>query len=298
MFSSKQQKARSHDLSPSERFVTTYAHDFKPVSERGPQLNRKTPAKPAPALISLPQNNHETWPVFFHHFYNTTNGTYGSALGAQPLSCSLSGGFGSTATEARTQEPRVARETGISLNKEDKANAWKAKNEPQWKTNVLYQEGVVMVATPCCEDFIRNLCRETGLRGPVNLPVASRPVATNKDENWETGAFLWGLSPAIGLNGSSFLHPSPWQCSCCAWGPQQSGVCCFETQNVPAQVSASGAEPAGRAQPHGSHTESGRMPLTEYQASYGAEWAKPKVEQSDSQRCLPRHCRRNPRSSV
>ncbi len=257
-------------LMPWEGFVTTYSSDYKPFSERQPQVSQlkpRTEAKAAPAFINPPQvgwingwadryidgwtdwltvmlfsqTDRESWPIFHQYFYKTTNSIYGSsgcsqvnstrskftivpfifwpafcyrshslcALISQPPPSSLFPAsfhpfgilapsvseaslwdVGSALTEARTQEARVARETGPLLGQEEKgqlryvfggkgkefslwntvthmhthihthlswqlqwysvhlpvltANAWgqqEAKDEPQQKIDVLYEEG-------------------------------------------------------------------------------------------------------------------------------------------------------------
>ncbi|TNN85256.1 hypothetical protein EYF80_004606 [Liparis tanakae] len=158
----------------SERFVTSYSCDYKPFRECQLQVNQlqsSWEAAAAPASTGPPQSRGETWPVFHHYFYKTTNSIYGSTCCPQPPSCSLFPGslhplctpapymseapafVGCSPTEARTQEVGVGREIGPLLGEEmkghlhyvfgGKANMLEqqeAKDEPQRKIDVLYEE--------------------------------------------------------------------------------------------------------------------------------------------------------------
>ncbi|XP_059210980.1 uncharacterized protein LOC131989692 [Centropristis striata] len=309
MIPSKQLKTLG--LMPMERYVTTYSSDYKPVSER--QLKPRTEAKAAPAFISSPQTYRDTWPVYPQYFYKTTNSIYGSSSRSQPPSCSLfpaslcrlgllppsmseaSRDVGSSLTDARTQEVGVARETWPLFGDEEKGQLHyvyggmgnvleqqKAKDEPRKKIDILYEEGVIVLSShvgpACCEDF-----REAGLQHLLHCPVASSPIITIKDaENWDTHAFLRGFGPAIGLKNSPFLQPAPRQCSCCAWETECPNGCCFKMQTFPPCMPRSNTLPLAHVQPTFYCTEPSRkLPLTEYQARYTAEWAQSKAQQSD-----------------
>ncbi|XP_044197462.1 uncharacterized protein LOC122973791 [Thunnus albacares] len=302
---------------PWERFVTTYSGDYNPFSERhlqDNQLNHRTEAKPAPALISPPQTERETWPIFHQYLYKTTNSTYGSF--SPPPSCSLhvissppfgilspvseaTGVVGGTLTEAR-------RETGPLLVKKGKGHLHyvfggnanvleqqEAKDELQQKVDVLYEEGVIVLSShvvpACCESFLSCVCREAGLQHLLNLPVASSPIV--KAGNWETSAYLRGLRQSVGLR--DFLQPTCRRCSCCAWETECADRCCFEMQTFPPHIPQSSTLPLAPVQPTVYHAESSRTPLlTEYQASYGAEWAQPNIQQQSDfpHHHPPHHC--------
>ncbi|XP_032355059.1 uncharacterized protein LOC116669368 isoform X1 [Etheostoma spectabile] len=303
-------------LLPLERYVTTYSKDYKPFSECHLQLNQQKPRtepKAAPAFINPPQTRRETWPVFNQCFYKTTNSIYGSSSCSQPPSCSFfpaslpsfgipahsvsnasSWIVGSSLLDSRTQDVGVARETGFLLDEEEKgqlhysfggkANVLEqqeAKDEPQKKTDVLYEEGVIVLSSrggpACSEDCIRSLCREAGLQHLLHLPVASSPIITIKDtENWNIGC-LTGLGSAIGLNKSTFLQPTTGQCSCSTWEAECPNCCC-KMQSF----SCSSTLPLAHVQPTLYYPQpSRRLPLTEYQSSYTAEWAQPKIQQRD-----------------
>ncbi|XP_044038822.1 uncharacterized protein LOC122869678 isoform X2 [Siniperca chuatsi] len=295
-----------------ERFVTTYSSDYKPFSER--QVNHLKPrpeAKAAPSFISPPQTDRETWPIFHHYFYKTTNSIYGSSGCSQPPCCALfpaslspfgilvpsvseaSGVLGSALTEARTQEVGVARETGPVLGEEEKgrlhyvfggkANVLEqqeAKDEAQQKIDVLYEEGVIVLSSHVgpvsCEDFLRAVCREAGLQHLFPLPVASSPIITIKDaENWDSNN-LRGLRQAVGLKSSTFFQRTSRQCSCCAWEAECPNSCCHKMQTFPPGIPRGSTLPLAHVQPTVYSTEPRRKPLlTEYQASYTAEWAQP-----------------------
>ncbi|XP_070786337.1 uncharacterized protein [Enoplosus armatus] len=272
-------------LMPCGRFVTTYSSDYKPLSERHPQVNQLKPrpeAKAAPSFMSPPQPpSCSLFPDLLPPF------------GGLPPSVSEA----SALTEARTQEAGVARETGPALGEEEKgqlcyvfggkANVLEQqeeKDEPQQKIDVLYEEGVIVLSShvgpACCEDFLRSVCRETGLQHLLHRPVASSAIITVKDaENWGSGSYLRGLRPALGLRNSSFLQTTSRQCSCCAWETEYLNGCCFMMQTFPPGIPRGRTLPLARVQPS---TESSSKPLlTEYQASYTAEWAQPKIQQSD-----------------
>ncbi|XP_056225833.1 uncharacterized protein LOC130164868 isoform X2 [Seriola aureovittata] len=306
------QHLKTKGQEPWERFITTYNSDYRPFSERYLQVNQLNPgteAEAAPAFIPPPQLKRETWPIFYHYFYKTTNSTYGST--AQPPSYHLfhappstigiltpsvsvaTGVVGSTLTEGRTQDARVARETGHSLGVEKNGQLH----------CVCGGKGAIVVsshvAPACCEDFLKSVCREAGLQHLLHFPVASSPIVTNKDaENWENGAYMRGLRPAVGLRNSSGLEPTSRQCSCFAGETERPKSCCFEMQTLPAHIPLGSTRPLAHIQPTVSCTEPNKEPLlTEYQASYSAEWPQPKIQLRDyNHRHLP--CHWNPHSSL
>ncbi|XP_071333920.1 uncharacterized protein [Trachinotus anak] len=322
---------------PWERFVTTYNSDYRPLRERHPQVNQLNPgteAEPAPALITPPQMRREIWPIFYHYFYKTTNSTYGSTPCAQPPSCyffpappspfgilapsvsEVTGVVGSALTEGRTQDVRVAGETGHFLGAEKigqlhcvcgrRANVLaqhEAKDELQRKIDVLYEEGTIVfsshVVPASSEDFLRSVCREAGRQHLLHLPVASSPIITNKDaENWEHSAYLRGLRQAAGARNSSILQLTTRQCSCCVRETERPKNCCFEMQTLPPHIPQGSTLPLAHVQPTVYCTEPSRKPLlTEYQDSYSAEWPQPKIQLRDyHHRQLP--CHWNPHPSL
>ncbi|XP_071333921.1 uncharacterized protein [Trachinotus anak] len=278
---------------PWERFVTTYNSDYRPLRERHPQVNQLNPgteAEPAPALITPPQMRREIWPIFYHYFYKTTNSTYGSTPCAQPPSCyffpappspfgilapsvsEVTGVVGSALTEGRTQDVRVAGETGHFLGAEKigqlhcvcgrRANVLaqhEAKDELQRKIDVLYEEDA---------------------------------------ENWEHSAYLRGLRQAAGARNSSILQLTTRQCSCCVRETERPKNCCFEMQTLPPHIPQGSTLPLAHVQPTVYCTEPSRKPLlTEYQDSYSAEWPQPKIQLRDyHHRQLP--CHWNPHPSL
>ncbi|XP_026209092.1 uncharacterized protein LOC113157704 [Anabas testudineus] len=291
---------------PSERFLTTYSSDYKPFSERPLQVNQPKPeAKAAPASFTQLQTKRETWPIFYQFFYKTTNSTYGSSACLQPPSCHLFpaspspfGILSPSISEVRTQEVRVAWETGHLLDEKEKdqlhpghggkvnvLEQQEENDELQQEIEDLCEKGMIvyssLVNPAHCEDLLRSLCRETDLQHLLNLPVASGPIITNKDaENWDS-SYLRGLTPATGLKNSAFLQPTSWQCSCCAWETRPNS-CCFKVKTISLHI------------PQGSNlhlapvpltiysTERSRKPLlTEYQSSYAAEWPQSKIRMSD-----------------
>ncbi|KAI3376541.1 hypothetical protein L3Q82_016991 [Scortum barcoo] len=317
-------------LMPWEGFVTTYSADYKPFSERRPQvqqLKHRTGARAAPAFINPPQAEHETWPIFHKYFYKTTNSVYGSSgcpqIPPSPLFPVSFSPFDilfppiyeasvrvadSTPTEASTQEVGVARETGPLLGREEEgqlryvfggnANVWEqqeAKDELQQKTNVLYEEGVIvlsshLVGPACCQDFLKSVCREAGLLHPLHLPVAPSPIITIKDgEIWDNSAYMGGFRSAIGLKSDTLLQPISSQYSCCAWARYPNSWC-FKMQTLPPGVPRGSAEPLALMQSAVCRREPSRKPLlTEYQARYTAEWPQPKIQQSDLHHRHPPH---------
>ncbi|XP_034412991.1 uncharacterized protein LOC117747699 isoform X2 [Cyclopterus lumpus] len=301
---------------PLERFVTTYSRDYKPFRECQLQVNQlqsRCEAETAAALISPPQSHRETWPIFHHYFYKTTNSIYGSTSCPQPPSWSLFPGslhplftpapymseapafVGSAPTEARTQEVGVARQIGPLLGEETKGHLHyvfggkanmleqqEAKDEPQKKIDVLYEEGVIVLSShvgpACCEDLLRSVCREAGLQHLLHLPVASSPIITTKDAgNWDVSAYLRGLEPTIGLKNSTFLQPTSRHC---AQETECPHGCCFKIKTSPPCILHSSTLPLAQLQPTFYGTEPSRtLPLTEYQARYTAEWSQPKMQQ-------------------
>ncbi|XP_075307433.1 uncharacterized protein LOC142369081 isoform X1 [Odontesthes bonariensis] len=290
---------QAEGLSPSERFTTTYNSDFKPIPEHQPQLKPTTEAQSAPAFISPSQADRETWPVFFQHFYKTTNNVYGSTVGSQPPSGCLSpaflppfgvltpsfsmavGGAGSTLKDARMQGANFPRETGLSFGEEDEAVVLKqlqSKVDSHWKTD--YVEGLILLSPyggpTCCEDLLRSLPGEVRPPHQLNPPVASCPVFTsihNKDaDNFKNSTYLWGLSPAVGPPSNTCLQPTSSRCSYCAWETEHPVGGRFETQTIPCHICRSSIQPLARAQVPDNCTEpSKKSQLTEYQARYAAE---------------------------
>ncbi|XP_026154747.1 uncharacterized protein LOC113125483 [Mastacembelus armatus] len=302
MISSKHLKASGS--SPWERFVTTYSSDYKPFSQRHLQvdhLKHTAEAEAAPAFINPLQTKCETWPISYQYFYKTTNSTYGSTTCSQPPSCShiLALPFpfgilpppiseatwvaGFTPTDNRTQEVRVARETGHLLDEDEKgqlhcvcggkANVLEqAKTEPHSNIDVLCEKGMIVLKSyhgpAYSEGFIRSLCREVGLQHLLNLHVAPGPMITNKDAEKQN---------------SSFVQPDSRQCSCCAWETECPDIYTRPLAHVP---------------PTPYCPERSRKPLhTEYQTNYAAEWAQPKIHLSDIQHRHPR-CHWNPHPSL
>ncbi|XP_050931546.1 uncharacterized protein LOC127143257 [Lates calcarifer] len=317
---------------PWERFTTTYSGDYKPFSERPlqvNQLNPRTEAKPDPALVNPPQTKRETWPVFYRCFYRTTNSTYGSTSCAQPPSSYLfpasPSPFGILApsvseanefVDSRVPDVRVAREMGhlfgvgekgqlhcVCGGKANVLEQQEARDDPQQRIDVLYEEGMIVltshVGPACSQDFLRSVCREAGLQHLLNLPVASSPIITNTDdEYWENSAYLRGLRPAVGLKNNTFPQPTSRQCSCCAGEAERPKNCCVEMQTFPPHIPQGSTLPLAHVQPTFYCTEPSRKPLlTEYQASYAAEWPQPKIQLTDFHlRQLP--CHWNPRPSL
>ncbi|KAI9538116.1 hypothetical protein NQZ68_017821 [Dissostichus eleginoides] len=266
-------------MMPWERYVTTYNRDFPPFSERQPQVNQpksRTEAQAAPSFISPPQTERETWPIFHHNFYKTSNSVYGSGL--QPLSCSLFPAslhpFGSVLGEEAKSRHCVFDPKANVLEHQE------ARDEPQQKLDVLYEEGVIVLSSrvdpSCCEDLLRSVCSEGGLNNLLHLPEASRPIITVKDgENCDGSAYWRGWGPASGLTNSSFLQPT--SSSCYAWDPECSN-CYFKMQTCPPRSST--LTPV-HIQPTFRCAEPSRtQPMTEYQSRYSAAWAQPKMQQS------------------
>ncbi|XP_035531078.1 uncharacterized protein LOC118338029 [Morone saxatilis] len=306
-------------VEPWDRFVTTYGSDYQPLSQCHLQVNQlkpRTEAKAAPACIDTPQTNCETWPIFHQYYYKTTNSIYGSSGWLQPPSCSLfpailtpfgtlapsfseaSGVVGSALTEGRTQEVGVPSETRPLLGEEEKGQLYyvfggkvnvleqQETKEPQPKFGVLYEEGMILltshVSPACYEDLLRSVCREARLQHLLHLPVAFSPIITITDaENWDDSGHLRGFRPAIGLRDSAFLQPTSRQSSCYAWKTECPNSC-FKMQAIPPGIPSGSTLPLAHVPPTDCCTEPSRNPwLTEYQASYSAEWGKPKIQQSD-----------------
>ncbi|XP_069015343.1 uncharacterized protein [Embiotoca jacksoni] len=251
MFPSKHLKRQ--DGCTSERFVTTYSSHFKPFSELQPPRHTRVEAKPAPAFITPPQSNAETWPVFYKHLYRTTNSIYGAGVGAQ--------------------EPGFSCATGLPPVTDKAANVWKqheAKDEAQGKPDILYQEGVILLSPNVDTTY---------------FPVALNSIITNKDVDYlENSANLKGLNPAVGMTNYTFSKPTAWQCTCCVKRLECPVRCCSEMKTIPqssnvlfshVQAPNYSAEPTREPQ------------LTEYQASYAAEWAQPKSQQCAFHHRLP-----------
>ncbi|XP_037615591.1 uncharacterized protein LOC119482221 isoform X1 [Sebastes umbrosus] len=271
-------------------YVTTYSRDYRPYSE---YLRPRTEAKATPAFISPHQTHRKSWPMH-QYFRETTNGTYGGWSQPPPFSifprswrpfgilvpsmCEASGVVGPSLTEARTQEVGATTETGPVLCKEanrqlhyvvgGKANALEqqgAKDEPQQKIDVLYEEGVIELSShvgpACCEDFHAPVSRE---------PLLHLPVAKDA-ESWDNSAYLRGLEPGIGVKNSTFLQPTPRQCS---WCPKCGLRRCVTPPLNHAQPTLNYPQPTLNC------TQPSRKPqLTEYQASYCTEWAWPTRQQ-------------------
>nr|XP_020465790.1 uncharacterized protein LOC109965805 isoform X2 [Monopterus albus] len=308
---------------PWGRFITTYSCDFRPFTECHLQANQLKPrdeAKAAAAHINPPQAKQEVSPVFNQYFYKTTNSVYGSTTCPQPASCyplpaSLSPGILapciSAPTESRTQEVRMVKETGHLLGGGEECQRscvcvgnevlkqMEAKDEPQQKTDVLYEKGVIVLSShngpACCEDFLSSLCREAGLSHLPNFPVAPSPVIINKDaEYWDN---LRGSRPA-GLANGSFLQPTSRQCICCAWDTEHPCSCCFGMPTFPPPIPWGSAVALANVPPTVYHPASSRKQLlTEYQTSYTTEWPQSRNRLSDFHHHHPR-CHWNPHSSL
>ncbi|KAF3836925.1 hypothetical protein F7725_004389, partial [Dissostichus mawsoni] len=197
-------------MMPWERYVTTYNRDFPPFSERQPQVNQpksRTEAQAAPSFISPPQTGRETWPIFHHNFYKTSNSVYGSAPSCSLFPASLHP-FGSVlGEEAKSRhcvfDPKgkefslkhthththkycthVSELSGHFLLTANVLEHQEARDEPQQKLDVLYEEGVIVLSSrvdpSCCEDLLRSVCSEGGLNNLLHLPEASRPIITVK----------------------------------------------------------------------------------------------------------------------
>ncbi|KAM9717537.1 uncharacterized protein ACNS7B_021191 [Menidia menidia] len=261
------------------------------------------------------QGERESWPVFYKHLYKTSNNAYGSTLGSQnPFDCSLPpvfppfgplnpsfphsvGGACFTLNDPGTHGANFPRETGPSICEKDKAvavlNQHDSKADPRWKTDVRYEEGVILLSPcsglACCEDFLRSLHGEVRPQQPLNSPVASCPIVTsihNKDaDSLENSVYLWGLSPALGQSDTSQQHGR--QCSYCAWEAEHPAGGCPHMRPIPAHMCrSSSSQPPANAQ---------GQSLTEYRASYSSEWDQPKIQQVYHH--LP-PCHRSPHPSL
>ncbi|KAK5848535.1 hypothetical protein PBY51_006140 [Eleginops maclovinus] len=266
-------------LMPWERYVTTYSRDYQPFSERQPQVNQpksRTEAQAAPGFISTPQAQSEAWPIFHQNFYKTSNSIYGSGL--QPPYCSIFPAylhpFGSVLGDEAKGRLHCVFDGKVNVLEQQEA-----KDEPQQKIDVLYEEGVIVLSShvgpACCEGLLRSVCREAGLPHLLYLPEASRPIITLKDaEHCDSSAYWRCWGPATGVTNSSFLQPT--SSSCYAWDSEHPNSY-FKIQTC---LPSSGTLPPAHEQPTFYCTEpSRRLPMTEYQDRYSAEWAQPKMQQ-------------------
>ncbi|MED6294616.1 hypothetical protein CHARACLAT_022937 [Characodon lateralis] len=292
--------------SPSDRFSTTYSTDFSPISTYNPQLNAGTAA--GQELTRSLQSEREMLPVLYHHFYTTTTTPNGSAVGSQPPSGSffpaflpsfgcLTPSFSEELRDAGNGGEEVALQelgggTLVSFDfkgKDPRQNicgqraypSKQHKDEPKWKTDVHYEEGVVRLSPyrgPIgYDEFLQLLLRETRPPPLLALPMASSPFIrqSHNTESKTRENRLSIQSPAV--QNSPFLQRSSRQCSYCGW---KSFSCCCGTQSVPRQICQSSFKPLAHGQRSSAWTEPSRkQPLTEYQASYSAQWAQPKIYQ-------------------
>ncbi|KAK5608422.1 hypothetical protein CRENBAI_025928 [Crenichthys baileyi] len=288
--------ARFTSSSPSDRFSTTYSTDFNPISKRNPQLKARTAA--GQGLTRSLQSEHETLPVLFQHLYTTTNTSSGSAVGSQPPSGSLFPAFlpsfgsltpsfseelrdaGYGDEEVALQELGAGTLLSFGFKGEDprqnvcgqRANPLKQhKDEPKWKTDVHYEEGVVLLSPyrgPIgYEEFLQLLHKETRPPHLLTLPMASSPfirLSHNTDSRTRENR-LSIQSPAVKLQNSPFLQLSSRQCRYCGWKSEHPLSCCCP------HICQSSFKPLAHGQRSSAWTEPSRMqPLTEYQANYSA----------------------------
>lgn len=280
--------SRAEGTTPSRSLTTTYSDDYRPINERPSQLKPRASTQPGPASLGPQQASSETWPVCFQHFYKTTNSIYGSPVRSQsPFSSLLPAllpSFGITTpsfpmVDAGSQDTRVARKKTLTFDLEDEANRFKEqelKQEAQWRPDIQYEEGVIVlspcVGLTCCDDYLKSLYRDVR---PLQLPPTSSSFITmhyNKDAGSRVNsAPLWDLSPTV----SSVLQLPSRRCSQCGREAEHPACCCSALKIDPPHICQSTGQPLTCLQPSGNT----KLPLTEYQANFSAEWANPTTQQ-------------------
>lgn len=247
MLTSEQRK--THGFNSAGRFLTTYKKDYGPVRERYPHLNSRDEPPPSSAFMS-------SFGILTPSI-SVANQSVGPALAVH-----------------WTQDAGVARGTELFLGQEDesqqrrvcdgcggKANMLQQQEANDTRTEIVYKGGVVVLSSndgpSSCNDFLRNLLRESGLQHLLSSPQGWSAVDTNKDDqHCDKSAFMWGLS------ASSLQNPLA-QGSRCARGPE-----CFELKTI----CQSSALPQAHVRPATYCTETRRkLPQTEYQFNYGSK---------------------------
>ncbi|XP_005468102.1 uncharacterized protein LOC100708920 isoform X2 [Oreochromis niloticus] len=226
---------KTHGFNSAGRFLTTYKKDYGPIRERYPHLNSRDEPPPSSAFMS--------------------------SFGVLTPSISVATqDVGSALMVHWTQDAGVARGTELFVGQEDESQRRRVCDGCGGK-------GVVVLSSTdgpsSCNDFLRNLLRESGLQHLLSAPQGWSAVDINKDDqHLDKSAFSWGLS------ASSLQNPLS-QGSRCARGPE-----CFELKTI----CQSSALPQAHVQPA---TETRRkLPQTEYQFNYG-----PKIQSGQRKLC-------------
>ncbi|CAI5668489.1 unnamed protein product [Oreochromis niloticus] len=226
---------KTHGFNSAGRFLTTYKKDYGPIRERYPHLNSRDEPPPSSAFMS--------------------------SFGVLTPSISVATqDVGSALMVHWTQDAGVARGTELFVGQEDESQRRRVCDGCGGK-------GVVVLSSTdgpsSCNDFLRNLLRESGLQHLLSAPQGWSAVDINKDDqHLDKSAFSWGLS------ASSLQNPLA-QGSRCARGPE-----CFELKTI----CQSSALPQAHVQPA---TETRRkLPQTEYQFNYG-----PKIQSGQRKLC-------------
>ncbi|XP_005468103.1 uncharacterized protein LOC100708920 isoform X3 [Oreochromis niloticus] len=223
---------KTHGFNSAGRFLTTYKKDYGPIRERYPHLNSRDEDVGSALMVHWTQDA-------------------GVARGTELF----------VGQEDESQRRRVCDGCG------GKANMLQQQEANDTKTEIVYKGGVVVLSSTdgpsSCNDFLRNLLRESGLQHLLSAPQGWSAVDINKDDqHLDKSAFSWGLS------ASSLQNPLS-QGSRCARGPE-----CFELKTI----CQSSALPQAHVQPA---TETRRkLPQTEYQFNYG-----PKIQSGQRKLC-------------
>ncbi|CAI5668488.1 unnamed protein product [Oreochromis niloticus] len=223
---------KTHGFNSAGRFLTTYKKDYGPIRERYPHLNSRDEDVGSALMVHWTQDA-------------------GVARGTELF----------VGQEDESQRRRVCDGCG------GKANMLQQQEANDTKTEIVYKGGVVVLSSTdgpsSCNDFLRNLLRESGLQHLLSAPQGWSAVDINKDDqHLDKSAFSWGLS------ASSLQNPLA-QGSRCARGPE-----CFELKTI----CQSSALPQAHVQPA---TETRRkLPQTEYQFNYG-----PKIQSGQRKLC-------------
>ncbi|XP_021172160.2 uncharacterized protein LOC105926269 isoform X2 [Fundulus heteroclitus] len=290
-------------VSPPERFSTTYSTDYS-----GPWLKPRSEARPG--FTGSLQS--KTLPVLLQHLCITRIDNNGSAVGSQPPSgcplpaLSTSGGslplsFSGEVMNADSQDGEVALQvpgagTGLSFGLTGEG-LWQnvcdhtvcfllpaanllgqQKVEPNRNDDVRYEEGMILLTSykgPIgCEELLQLLQKEPRAPHLLPLPLASTPfIRLSQNTDAGTGEKCLSLPGRAGtLQSSAFLQPSLTLCSY-GWKSELALSCyCGSQSGTPR-----GCHKCFRPQAAAAQAGGKPPPLTEYQASYAAQWAGPKI---------------------
>ncbi|XP_026007980.1 uncharacterized protein LOC113012158 isoform X2 [Astatotilapia calliptera] len=156
---------KTHGFNSAGRFLTTYKKDYGPVRERYPHLNSRDEPPPSSAFMS-------SFGILTPSV-SVANQGVGSALAVHWMQ-ELPGGQSSSLVKRMKVSSAVF-------------------------CDGCGGKGVVVLSSTdgpsSCNDFLRNLLRESGLQHLLSPPQGCSAVDTNKDDqHWDKSAFLWGLS--------------------------------------------------------------------------------------------------------